>query len=192
MAEKMESRFDQMDTRFDVFAQSLDHLSRDVGNQRPPSPYRPTSSLSNVSSWTQDSYRPPSRASTYAGGNTSFRPIAPKTKNIHWVPLSETYGNSKNLFGPKASTPQVPRFGGRNGDSNKQGGDKEPRPPPAHYTGGYKGKNFDELRWAKDLVAREERLKAKQQNGDQGGPDSKVNGKSNSQGGTRAQTSGPP
>jgi hypothetical protein len=205
MASQFDILFHKMDNMSrDVAGVSRDvgHVSRDVGNvsrdvanQRPTSPYRPTSSLSNISSWTQDSYRPPSSANTYGGGGTSYRATGAtgyQGKPIkNWVPMSETY-NYRNNPGPRNSTPKFTPSGGNKGGSNNQGGARPPCPPPPHYTGGYKGKNFDEVRWAKDILNKQEKMDAKLAQQEKEKTDPKTAGDPNSQGGARTQTSGPP
>jgi hypothetical protein len=129
----------------------IDQLARDVGNRRPMSPYRPTSSLSDMSSVSRDTDRSASRSSGYARGRSPARET-PNVYNRDHIPLHETQARVDQARKMKAFQRVNPS--GRGQTKEKKFTNNF---PPPGYTGGYQGSAFNPKIWEADQQARKEK-----------------------------------
>jgi hypothetical protein len=132
----------------------IDQLARDVSNRRPMSPYRPTSSLSDMSSVSRDTDRSASRSSGFGGYNRGRSPAreTPSVYNRDHISLPETQARIEQARKMKAFQKANPSGGGQ---------EKEKKfinsfPPPG-YTGGYKGSAFNPKIWEADQRVKKEK-----------------------------------
>jgi hypothetical protein len=132
----------------------IDQLARDVNNRRPPSPYRPTSSLSDMSSASKDTDRSASRSSGFGGYGRGRSPgrETPSVYNRDHITLPESQARVEQARKVKAFQRANPSQGGQ----EKEKKFTNSFPPPG-YTGGYKGSAFNPKIWEAEQKARRER-----------------------------------
>jgi hypothetical protein len=141
----------RQDDRSRQMIQDIDQLSRDYNDRRPMSPYRPTSTLSNFSSASRDGGRSVSRGGDYARGRSPSREGRRDFGRDTHIPLQESIARVDQARKIKAMQKNTPPWGERT--SGKGGGN----PPPAGYTGGYRGTSFNPRIWEAQKLAQAER-----------------------------------
>jgi hypothetical protein len=130
--------------------QDIDKLARDYSERRPQSPYRPTSSLSNLSAISRDSDRSVSRSSEYSRGRSPGRETPKNLAKGNWVSLQETQARMEQARQMRGFDKASPAVGGRYPDR------KPGNYPPRGYTGGYRGNAFNPRIWEAQQAERRE------------------------------------